>query len=175
MGRYTGREPDMNRRKFLAFLGMSPVAVPMAAQATATGTLRLPLSARFKVYRQMVLKGLMSRDDVRRLEDLPTQFEAILPLQRDAAISGVTTIRAQMTDESMSFLRDVQESVQRAESVLEKTNLSWLSERSKTVDGVEFVNGYPSPMGDDADTEAKSIVAEGAAESAATGSMRNQA
>jgi len=144
----------MNRRKFLAFLGMSPVAVPMAAQATATGTLRLPLSVRFKVYRQMVLKGLMSRDDVRRLEDLPTQFEAILPLQRDAVINGVTTIRARMTDESISRIRQVQESVRRAESLLGKARLPGFCGLSNDDADVEFINGYPHPNQDAKTSEA---------------------
>lgn len=156
----------MDRRGFLKFLGLSPIAIPVAAKELAV--------SQFAIGRFIKTVRFVPGDWM-PLSVGDAGVEAILPLQRDAAISGVTTIRAQMTDESMSFLRDVQESVQRAESVLEKTNLSWLSERSKTVDGVEFVNGYPSPMGDDADTEAKSIVAEGAAESAATGSMRNQA
>jgi len=156
----------MDRRGFLKFLGLSPIAIPVAAKELAVSQFAVGGVLRTTKFRTLhgAGNGLISESG----------FEAILPLRLDQAVPGVTTIRAQMTDESMSFLRDVQESVQRAESVLEKTNLSWLSERSKTVDGVEFVNGYPPPMGDDADTEAKSIVAEGAAESAATGSMRNQ-
>ena len=156
----------MNRRGFLKFLGLAPVAAPLAAKEMLSSAELSPSR-----YESLLRKGFMSANRLRTFELSPGEViwsgsyptkELSIPTEAVASHS-ITLKTSPEFNEQMQATRSRIDGLARA--VARHGAPEWLKQRvahaqpSVSSDviaddsGLEFINGYPSPTESDSASE----------------------
>lgn len=154
---------QMNRRGFLKFLGLAPVAAPLAAKEIASSGPACGTTVKLGGWKHIRTEYWRDVGEFRKIDTI--QASAGLPkIPSEAVTQHVTTLK--MSPEYLEHLRLSREKLDDVARAVKRHGApDWLKQRVAQVSlgepsnaaaddsGVEFVNGYPNATDSDSTSE----------------------